>query len=99
MADRYTKKDAISCAKSLANALGKQFGNCWTKKADKNVAKIGCWNVDYNPIYGGAVISEIVSEGGGIRHPLGSSRLKPYEFCRATNMAIDAIDMAKKKRR
>ena len=98
MADRYTKKDAKECAKALAEALGKQFGNCWRKVGGKNVSKVGCWELDYNSIYGGAVITEIANKHGGIRHPLGSSRMKPEAFCRATNMAIDARDIKKGKR-
>jgi len=27
------------------------------------------------------VLEEIINEYGGVRHPLGSERMKPYEFC------------------
>lgn len=93
MSDRYTKKDAERCAKDLARTLKKPFGNCWAKKKGRNVAKIGCWDVDYNPIYGGAVIEEIHNEAGGISHPFGSRRMKPSEFCQATNMAVRAVEI------
>lgn len=97
--DRHTKKDARDCGKRLAKALGKSFGNCWVKKGDKNIAKIGCWDVDYNPIYGGAVITEIHNEQGGIGQPFGSRRLKPEAFCGTINFAIKSIEIDREKRK
>ena len=97
---RYTKQAAEGCARRLAKALDKDFGNCWVKKdGEKIKAKVGCWRLSYNPTYGGAAIEEIYNEGGGITHPMGSSRLKAYEFCRATDFAISAIDIDRKKRK
>jgi len=101
MGDRYTKKDAMRCAKSFASVIGKkQVGDCWKVVNGKNVAKIGCWEVDYNPIYGGAIITEIHNAGGGITHPLGEGRLRPFEFCRSLQIAERAIgiDRSKKKK-
>lgn len=72
------------CAKRLADSMGKRFGKCWKRKNGRNVAKVGCWELDYNSIYGGAIITEIHNESGGITHPFGEGRLKPFEFCRAT---------------
>ncbi|MHA1866366.1 MAG: hypothetical protein ACTSWZ_07660 [Candidatus Heimdallarchaeaceae archaeon] len=96
--DRYTSKDAERCARNLAKVLNKEFGNCWIKENGKWKAKIGCWNLSYNPIYGGCVIEEIVNEAGGVTHPLLRERLPPREFCKATEMAIKAVDICMKKR-
>lgn len=96
--ERKTQKDAVICAKRIANTLGKKFGNCWKRVDGKNVADIGCWNLDYNPTYGGAVIEEIMSEGGGVDNPLGMRKLKPSEFCSATQMAERAVMIEREKR-
>jgi len=99
MAERYTRKDAELCAKHLAEALGKSFGNCWKMEDGKLKSEIGCWDLDFNALYGGGVIFEIMNEAGGIDHPVGSGRLKPSEFCQAVSMAIDAIGISKKERK
>lgn len=95
--DIYTKKDAERCFERLAKVMGKQAGNCWERKNNKNIAKIGCWDLDYNPTYGGCIIEEMVTEGGGVTHPFGEGRLKPFEFCRATNMIEKAIEIKGKR--
>ena len=96
---RYTRKDAERCAIRLAETLGKKIGKCWIKKNGKNVAIIGCWDLDYNPTYGGAVIEEIINVGGGVTHPFGSRRMKADSFCQATRMAQDAVNIDRKKRK
>lgn len=98
MARRYTKKDVGGCASRLADDLGKKFGACWTRKDGKLQAVVGCWSVDYNPTYGGAVIEEIVNTGGGVTHPFGSMRRKAREFCDTTRFAQDAIRLYKKRK-
>jgi len=85
---RYTEKDAKNSFKRLVDCLGKTI-HCWEQVNGKNKSTIGAWEFDYNPIYGGAVINEIVNEQGGIDHPFGSTRLKPFEFCIAVNMIIN----------
>ena len=97
--DRFTRKDAETTLKRLGALMGKQVGNCWTKKGDKRIAKIGCWNLDYNPIYGGCVVTEICNEGGGIHHPFGSMRRSPREFYDAMWMTIRGIEMSRKQKR
>ncbi len=97
MARRYTKKDARKCGEAFAKGMGKKFGDCWTKKKGGGLkADVGCWNVDYNSIYGGAVITEISNEAGGITHPFGSMRRKPSEFCDTVHFASRAIEIARK---
>jgi len=94
---RYTKKDVIGCARRLAEDLDKPFGNCWKRVEGKPKATVGCWDVDYNATYGGAVINEIVNEAGGIHQPFGPMRRKAREFCDTTRFAMDAIKLFKKK--
>ncbi len=94
---RTTKKQALACAKRIATNLGKKFGNCYAKNKDgayKSV--VGCWDFDYNSIYGGGVITEIVSEGGGITHPLGSRRQKPAAFCEQVWFAEEVLRVERK---
>lgn len=93
-------KKSEECAKRLARLLKKQMGDCWKKKKDgKLKAKIGCWDIDCNPIYGGCVIEEMMSEGGGVDHPFGPRRRKPTEFCDTINFAIRVMEYRKRKRR
>ena len=95
---RTTKKDAIGCAKRISNNLGKKFGNCYVKTDDGYKSVVGCWDFDYNATYGGGVITEIVSEGGGITHPLGSRRQKPAAFCEQVWFAENALDVERKRK-
>lgn len=99
MTDRFTRKDSERCAKRLAEKLGKKFGSCWKNVNGKQVPDIGCWNLDHNPIYGGSVIEEVISEGGAIHHPLGDRRMKPEAFCSAVRLAENAIDIDREKRK
>jgi len=99
MAERYTEKDAVECAQDLAVVLGKDFGkklsDCYTEKGPK----VGCWLLSYNPIYGGAVIEDIISEGGARDRPFGDTRRSPREFCDAVRFAITAVDLDRRKDR
>jgi len=83
---RYTVKDAEKSVERLANKLGRKSGTCWIRtKSGKNKAIIGCLRADYNSVYGGAILTEIINEGGAVDHPLGEGRLKPYEFTKMIN--------------
>ena len=93
------KKRAFACFRRLATTLGKEHGDCWKKVGNKNVAKIGCWNFDYNPTYGGGVVVEIINEGGGEDMPLGMGRQKTEEFCRSVEMIEKALEIDRSKRR
>jgi len=98
MSERYTEQDCRRYAQLLAEALGKQFGNCLEQVDGKNRWIEGCWDVEYNPVYGGARIIEISNENGGQRHPLLEPRLHPYEFCSAVTMARRAVEMVKQEK-
>lgn len=95
-----TEKDAMNAALRLANALGKEFGACWTKdKAGNLKAKVGCWDIDNEPQYGGVLIAEKDSVGGAEAHPFGHTRRKPREFIESVNFTIEAIDIYKKSKK
>lgn len=96
---RITKKDIGGCASRLADDLGKKFGGCWVRKKGKRQSIVGCWEVDYNPTYGGAVIQEMINTKGGVHQPFGSMRRKPREFCDTTRFAQDTIRLSKKRRK
>lgn len=79
--------------------MKKQAGDCWKKKKKGGLkAKIGCWELDCNPVYGGCVIEEIMNEGGGVTQPFGSQRRKPQEFCDTINFAIKALEYRKRRK-
>ena len=80
--------------------LGKEHDDCWVKEKDgKNRAKVGCWYLDYNAIYGGAVVHEMMNEGGGVNQPFGSTRRKPRDFCDAVSMVEHALEIKTGRRR
>lgn len=96
MADRYTRKDAEKCLERFAKIMGKNIG-FWKKEGDKVKPQIGNWDLDYNPIYGGAVIVELHNEQGGEDTPFGMQRRNPREFCDAISFAENAIRIKLKK--
>ena len=99
MGDKYTHKDAEKATARLAKALGKEAEGCWKRdKSGKLKSKVGCWTMDYNSIYGGAVINEMANESGGVREPFGSMRRKPREFVDSVNMAVTAVEIYKKRK-
>ncbi len=88
--DRYTRKDADKAAARLAEATGHRFGVSYSDH------RAGDWYGDYNAIYGGYVIEEYCSDGGGgITHPLGSTRHSPREFCEMVNFALRTLEMVR----
>ena len=99
MSDRYTTKDAERCAKQLADALNVPFGDCWKKTRDgKLKSKVGCWVMDYNSVYGGAVIEEMVNEFGGVTHPISGTRRSPREFCDTIHFSMQVMDYKKRRK-
>jgi hypothetical protein len=84
---RFTRTDAEGAFQRLAEALHKPT-DCWIEGGK---ARVGAWRLDYNPTYGGAVIEEMMNEGGGVRRPLGDYRMSPREFYYAVRMSLDAL--------
>lgn len=66
--------------------------------AKKNKVNLGSWGLDYNSVYGGYNIEEIVSEGGGIDHPFGERRKKPTQFKDELKSMIKALELKRRKR-
>jgi len=94
MARRITEADARSAARRLADALGHPYGSWEQDNGTRSGyrAIIGGWDLDYNPTYGGCVITEIVNDGGGIRHPLTEARQPLATFCSMVNFTLAALD-------
>lgn len=78
--DRYTRKDAERAFDRLLEAYGKRRATSY--------CDVGGWTLDYVAQYGGCVIEEVTSPGGGITQPLGSGRVSCREFCQQVNFAI-----------
>ena len=82
---RYNQKYAAGWFRRLAEALGKDIAE------GDNFYKVGAWKLDYNPIYGGAIIEEIFNKGRAVSRPLTEYRLKPFEFGVMCSAIIQAI--------
>lgn len=96
---RLTRKDADECAEELARVIGKDFGDCLEKVGDKFEWKVGCWETDYSPTYGGILIREVLNKAHGIRPVFGEHRRRFSDFCDTTRFAITAIDEFAKMRK
>lgn len=90
MVDRYTKRDAQRCLERLAKMFKREHTECWVKVDGKTEAKVGCWYLDHNAIYGGGLVEEIANKRGIVSEPFGSQRRKPREFCDT----VDFVDRA-----
>lgn len=84
---RYTRKDAESALQRLAEATGHRVATSYSD--------IGGWSLDYAPIYGGFVIHEISTAGGGVSTPFGDRRRPAREFCDAVSFALRALESAR----
>lgn len=78
--ERITKKQVKGIFELVCMDLGIPFKEVWRQKDGKNTAIIGAWYLDYNPVYGGYVINEMVNEAGGVTCPLGYNRMPTREF-------------------
>lgn len=87
--DRYTRKDAEKCFERLLQTLGKRRARSYND--------VGGWRLDYNPVYGGVKIEEIINEGGGVREPIIGNRLTPKEFCYTVNFTIRAMEAMRRR--
>ncbi len=91
MTDKYTKRDCERAVARLADLLGKSTKPYIPSGGKGFKGNPGAWYCDYNSVYGGAVVAEIVNEGGGITHPMGEGRMKPYSFCRMMRAFEDLL--------
>lgn len=90
-----TQKVAKEWAEILADELGKKFDDCWDPETKKAI--IGCWKLDCNPYYGGCIIEEIQTEGGGVTTPTLHERLTPREFVNSVKFTLNVLDDLKKR--
>lgn len=88
--DRYTQADANKAFRRLATKLGKptQTGVV-TENGYHSI--VGAWALDYNSVYGGCIVEEIINEQGGVTHPLTTERVSPRVFCQMVNFALRAM--------
>lgn len=80
--DRYTRKDAEAALDRLCAATGRRKAN-WH-------GDIGGLQLDYAACYGGFVVHEVVTSGGGVSTPLGDRRMPARQFCESINFALRA---------
>jgi len=74
----------------LAEALGKSVSD--------DPYAVGAWRINHNPIYGGAVIEEVVDESGSVIRPFGE-RSPPREFVEKVRFAVKVLEYERKVRR
>ncbi len=87
---RTTRRDMYRAVEGLADACGTSMA--------QDYKDVGAWELDYNAIYGGAVIQEVVNSAGGVTLPLGQRRMAPGAFVEACELATKAIRYSKVKR-
>ena len=98
MTERMTRKDAQYMFGRLCETLGISQ-DTWQKQDDGTYkGNIGAMSIDYNPTYGGVVIHEITSEGGGVHLPFTSARKSPAVFCECVRFALDVLAYDRKRR-
>ena len=91
MPERYTEKDAISCAKRIAAALGvplhERGSDCAKEEEGKTCLVIRC-----EPQYGGCTIRSMIPPSTGESTRIfGEFRLDPRNFCEAARFVEGAI--------
>lgn len=84
MSDRYTRRDAIAAFNRLMQATG--------HRPATGYKDVGGWVLDYNGIYGGYVIHEMLNENGAVSEPFGTMRRSARDFCSTVNFACRAIE-------
>lgn len=78
--DKITRSMLEASLGRVAVKVGKTAGNPWRTINGKNVATVGCWTLDYNPVYGGYIVEETVNAAGGVTHPLLGRRVSAREL-------------------
>jgi hypothetical protein len=91
---KFIEEDFERLLKSMNKERTKWVQDPVTKR---NKVNVGSWSLDYNPIYGGYNIEEVMSEGGGINHPFGSTRKKPKQFNAELKSMIRALELKNRK--
>ena len=92
--ERTTRKQIEGRLDTVARLMGRQR-EAWIKREDGTYrANIGALYLDHNTFYGGYVVEEIATDGGGVRRPFGDGRLTAAEMWTALGMVADALYMA-----
>jgi len=86
--ERYTRNDAIAAFDRLIAAIGGRVANHYND--------VGAYRLDWNGVYGGGNIEQVINEQGGVRQPFGQSRHNAREFCDMVRFALDAIEENKR---
>ena len=85
--ERYTRKDAEAAFNRLVEAIGGRIAERYND--------VGAYRLDWNRVYGGGNIEQIINDGGGVRQPFGHLRRNAKEFCGAVNLALHALRLQK----
>lgn len=94
---RISREHIQARMERIAAKLGKPTGTAWVRDGNKNRAIIGNWSLDYNPVYGGYEVQEIVNESGAVKLPLGNGRKMSSEFNDALQMVEFALEIKEGK--
>lgn len=57
----------------------------------KDYKDVDGYRLDYNPIYGGYVVEQIVNDGGGVSRPFGDRRRAPAEMVSTLNFVMEVL--------
>lgn len=90
MAARYGKADAEKCFVRLVKVMRGRRAKAYND--------VGGLRLDYNPIYGGVNVEEIMTETGAVTQPFGILRQKPEAFCASVRMAEETVRYRKGRR-
>ena len=89
MTDRITSRQVEGLFKTLATKCGHRVATTY------GPIDIGAWRLDFNSVYGGWNLEEIVNSSGGVTLPLGEARRKNTEMWYTMQFALRAIDACK----
>lgn len=95
---RYTRKFIEARFAAAMDAIGAAHGEAWLKQPDGRFkANVGTHQIDYNPVYGGYVITKMVNEGGGEQCPFGMDRRNAAGFVAMLNGILGAAQYMRKR--
>ena len=88
---RITDKQVHGFFATFARATGHRVARSYND--------VGAWRLDYNGVYGGYVVEEIVNSSGGVSLPLGEGRRKATEMWYAMHFALRTLENRKRRTR
>ena len=96
MGHRVSRKAVEMMFERFAEKCGRKTGAYSKDESGKFHANVGNWFLDHNGTYGGYVIQEIVSDGGGQSAPFGDTRRSAREMLDTMYFALQAVSLAGK---